>query len=504
MVTPPGPSSRSQTCDPLTYASTGSPKRSSKAMINALDTRQTHVGVRAMAAVLLLAACTTSHARRPAAAPTTTTTSATTTTTTTTTVAAGTCPAPPPRNPPRPDRPRYILRLDVKPAANVVSGQVEVQFQPDLPTDRLVFRLWANAPRTDRAGAHETVDGVRVGPHPADSQQPDPTTLVVPLQPGLAAGQQVGVQVDFTLTLPGTVDDRVSRSGDAIRLGSFFPILAWEPGVGWATEPPSSGFSEASTAPAADFLASIGVPAGFDVLATGVPDGSGRWRADGVEDFAVSVGHFKLASGQAGPVRVTVGVDASVAQDPAPYVARIVDALNDYAARFGPYAWPVYTMAVEPGLKGGIEYPTHVMQGPAASGRTTVHEVAHQWFYGLVENDQARDPWLDEGLASWAEATHEKTLPSFLARVIPAAGRGKAGQPMTYWEPRQSIYYASVYVQPVQALAALGPPGLVDCGLRVYVARNAYRIARPADLLAALTPIFPQAPAVLARYGITG
>ncbi|HCB01133.1 MAG TPA: hypothetical protein DEP19_02010, partial [Anaerolineae bacterium] len=33
---------------------------------------------------------------------------------------------------------------------------------------------------------------------------------------------------------------------------------------------------------------------------------------------------------------------------------------------------------------------------------TVVHEVAHQWFYNLVGNDQLDDPWLDESLAQFA------------------------------------------------------------------------------------------------------
>ncbi|MCM1223200.1 MAG: M1 family metallopeptidase [Lachnospiraceae bacterium] len=32
----------------------------------------------------------------------------------------------------------------------------------------------------------------------------------------------------------------------------------------------------------------------------------------------------------------------------------------------------------------------------------TFHEVAHQWFYGLVGNDENRKPWLDEGFAEFA------------------------------------------------------------------------------------------------------
>jgi len=42
----------------------------------------------------------------------------------------------------------------------------------------------------------------------------------------------------------------------------------------------------------------------------------------------------------------------------------------------------------------------------------------------------------------------------------------------------------------------------VDCALRLYVARSAYRIARPADLIDVLAQVFPAAPAVLARYGL--
>ncbi|MHB8934048.1 MAG: M1 family aminopeptidase, partial [Bellilinea sp.] len=33
----------------------------------------------------------------------------------------------------------------------------------------------------------------------------------------------------------------------------------------------------------------------------------------------------------------------------------------------------------------------------------TVHEMAHQWWFGVVGNDQAMEPWLDEGLSTFAE-----------------------------------------------------------------------------------------------------
>lgn len=412
----------------------------------------------------------------------------------------------PERAPPRPDRPRYDLRVDVNPTANAVSGRVVVRFTPDIGTDRLVFRLWPNAPRTARAGARLVTGGVSVGGRPVPTSTQSPTTLVA--HPGaLAANRPVDVAVDWQLTLPGPAQDRVSRRGDAIRLGSFFPILAWEPGVGWATEAPTSGFAEASTAPTADFTATVSVPPGFDVLATGTPDAAGRWTAAAVPDFAVSIGRFSTVSATIHvpqPVLVTVGVHAGLTDSPSAYLSRVSRALDDLSRRYGPYPWPSFSVAITPDLDGGIEYPAHVLQGPGTDDGTTAHEVAHMWFYGLVGNDQGRDPWLDEGLATWAEARSEGTLGSYLSRPVPASGRGRAGEPMAFWEGRQDAYYRSVYVQPVHALAALGPPDLVDCALRLYVARMAYRIARPGDVVEALRAVFPDAPAKLAPFGIRG
>src|SRR3546814_12814791 len=95
------------------------------------------------------------------------------------------------------------------------------------------------------------------------------------------------------------------------------------------------------------------------------------------------------------------------------------------------------------------------------------------WFYGLVGNVQGRDPWLDEGLATWAEGRIEGTLPDMSARSIPGDGRGRADQPMSYWETRAATYYRSVYVQPAAALHRLAAE-LDDCALAHYVTTNAW------------------------------
>ena len=408
---------------------------------------------------------------------------------------AESCPAVPERTAPRSDRPSYELDVDVRLAEGIVVGSQTVRFTPDVATDRLVFRLWANSPRITRAGGRIEValDG---------ASQPDPTTLVLPRP--LRAGETTEVAMTWQLTLPtSTSNDRIARTGDAVRLGSFFPVLAWHPGLGWATEPPTSGFAEASLSLPSDFDVDVVVPAGSQVLGTGVSDAPGHWIASGVPDWAMSVGDFRIVTGVAeGGVAVTVGVDRQVGDAPGPYLDKVVKVLNDFSRRYGPYPWPSYSLALTPELSGGIEYPMHVMQGPGTLGRTTSHEVAHMWFYGLVATNQGANPWIDEGLATWAEARYEGTVAELKARPIPAEGAGRAGEPMTFWESRQSAYYRSTYVQGAQAVAALGSPDLVDCALRQLVARQAYRVTGNGEVVAALSTVAPDAAAVLGRFGI--
>jgi len=114
---------------------------------------------------------------------------------------------------------------------------------------------------------------------------------------------------------------------------------------------------------------------------------------------------------------------------------------------------------------------------------TASHEVAHEWFYGLVGNDQARDPWIDEAFATYAEALDHGTAHRYLTARIPADGIGRAGAPMTYWEGRPA-YFRSVYVQGAAALlrARAGRAVAFDQQVRCYLARGAHRIATTRDV----------------------
>ncbi len=406
------------------------------------------------------------------------------------------CPTIPARLAPDPARPRYAVTMTADPRTGTVTGRQDVVFTPDLPVDTLVLRLWANGPRPARAGTSIEIGAVTeaVGGRSVARavDRPDPTTMVVRLGRWVEPGRSVTVTIPWTLRVGGPANDRIARDGESLRLGSFLPLLAWEAGRGWAVEPPTSGFAEATTSPVADWSLRIEAPDGFGVVASGRETAAGTWTVGAARDVAVAVGRFRVERAVAmAPHAVDVVVAVHDGIDAAgDYLGQLIGHLETFAGWYGPYPWDTYQLSITPGLSGGIEYPMHVLQGPATDGRTTPHEVAHMWFYGLAGNNQGRDPWLDEGLATFAEGLRVGSLAEMRSRSIPADGRGRADAPMTYWEGRASSYYRSVYVQTAAALSRIGDPALVNCALAHYVATTAHGIATPDDLARSLDATF--------------
>lgn len=74
-----------------------------------------------------------------------------------------------------------------------------------------------------------------------------------------------------------------------------------------------------------------------------------------------------------------------------------------YSRRFGNYAWPSFTIAQ--GGDGGMEYPMIVLvtgyRTEASLAGVIAHETAHQWFYGMLGNNETDEAWLDEGFAEY-------------------------------------------------------------------------------------------------------
>jgi aminopeptidase N len=86
-----------------------------------------------------------------------------------------------------------------------------------------------------------------------------------------------------------------------------------------------------------------------------------------------------------------------------------------FGKAFGRYPYGTLTIVHPPAgaeEAGGMEYPTLITTG--GSGvlmdvgarfveTVTIHELGHQWFYGLLATDEHNHPFLDEGVNSFAE-----------------------------------------------------------------------------------------------------
>lgn len=101
-----------------------------------------------------------------------------------------------------------------------------------------------------------------------------------------------------------------------------------------------------------------------------------------------------------------------------------------YSNLVGEYPYPV-VQAVEGALSagGGMEYPTITVIVPtrnAGSLRSTLlHEVGHNWFYGILASNERDFPWMDEGINTYyqlrffADSSTAKTFPAREGLRIP-------------------------------------------------------------------------------------
>lgn len=442
----------------------------------------------------------------------------------------GTSTPPTPTDPtwpdPPQDRPVVDLSFEVPEDLSRATGTERVSFTPGARVCEVVFRAWPNKPFTAATGnalsvTGATVDGrpVAVRTEPGGAPSGSPGTLVtLPLAECTTVDQTVDVELAFTLALGEGTDERIGYSArdEVAWFGTAYPLLAWD-GAGWALDDAvpvpgetatSTAFELASltvTAPARFEVAGVGSP----VLATEHVDGTTKhlFSAPVLRDVTFTVGELELARTSAEGLTVTVAVPAAGSRAPADaWAEEVRDAAEALADRFGPVPYDELWISVLPGATDGVEYSGAIQFGDVSPRRErwlVVHEVAHQWFYGLVGNNQARHPWLDEAFANYAQrlVTGDDDLSGDEEGVPGAVGRS-----MEFFADQRRpgrTYVDTVYLDGGEALLAArqagGPDGF-DAAVRRYLAENAHDVATPGDLAGALEEL-PDALAVLRDRG---
>ena len=417
---------------------------------------------------------------------------------------------------PDPDRPVLDLRYTVAADHSSVQGTETVTFRPDAPVDELVFRLTPNtAPSVEEGNRLEvtaaTADhgaGTPTFERAGASADTQGGLLRIPFAATVAAGTAVTARITFTTTLGQGSFDRFGRQDGFAWWASGHPLLAWERGYGWHDEPMLEFTAESATSEAMATTLTVVAPAADVVVMSGnptTPTGSGATRTwtgslEAARDVSVAVGPFEVTdstvdAGRSVALRVGAPTGSAAAQS-APEFER---ALTELAARFGPFPFPSLAVALLPASGGGIEYPGAILMLDD-SRLVSVHETAHQWFYAMVGNSQARHAWLDEAFASYGEQLVDDDAP-------PAGILQRDHQPvdrtMADWGDDEAGYYSTTYDKGSAALfAARDAAGAAafDAAIQCYVARNAWTVADPADLQAALAGL-PAAVGVLQQAG---
>lgn len=141
------------------------------------------------------------------------------------------------------------------------------------------------------------------------------------------------------------------------------------------------------------------------------------------------------------------------------YVAK---AVYHYSLWNGDYPYN-HATAVDGALSAGagMEYPNITVLGAGGSASNlemvTMHEVGHNWYYGILGSNEREYPWMDEGLNTFFEGRYWKELHDDKMDMIPAALQERLGLDFTHTFMAQEGYRLSAAQnmdQPVQTHAA--------------------------------------------------
>ncbi|MCH9649370.1 MAG: M1 family metallopeptidase [Deltaproteobacteria bacterium] len=297
---------------------------------------------------------------------------------------------------------------------------------------------------------------------PDDGNSEDRTVAMLQLPFQVEPGQSLEVEMEWTARVPRTF----ARTGTK---GSFYFIAHWFPKLG-VFEGDSWNCHQFHSA--TEFYSDYGnydvritVPAPFVVGATGRlvektlgSDGSAthRYTQNDVHGFAWTASpDYREHTGRFDepgypPVELRLLLQPEHEDQAERHFEATRTALKYYGSWYGPYPYQQLTI-VDPAYgsgAGGMEYPTLFTSGtrwlnPAGGGSpegVTIHEAGHQFWYGVVGNNEFEHAWLDEGLNTFSTARAYEAAygdRKFVQRYLSLPGRGRGFLPWLFPELAQ-------------------------------------------------------------------
>jgi len=413
--------------------------------------------------------------------------------------------------------PVYLLRLRIEDDLSELSGTLRLRYtnRGRTPLDSLNLFLYPNL----TSGSLRLLR-VEAGAEPVEPQyRYGRSTAILPLPEPLAPGSAVELDLDYAVTLPsgaGGAYGALARTPGALSLAFAYPMI---PAPGAWGRPPPPALGDVLANEAAFFRAWVSVPAGWDLMAPG--EVARRVAPDGRTEVALALGPsrdlclaalrgYDRSEAVEGGVRLEAWTPPQSGEASRLILETARASMRIFTGAFGAYPYNRLFLAAVP-LKAalGVEFPGAVLLasrvvelGQAEDGvparilleSTVAHEVAHQWFFGTVGNDQVQEPWLDEGLAQYATWIYyrERYGPAAAGRVRASfesrwARVGRAaipiGKPVAAYTARE--YGAIIYGRAPLFLLALSEElgeAVFSRVLREFARRYRWRMAEGGEL----------------------
>ncbi|MER7009559.1 M1 family metallopeptidase [Dactylosporangium sp. NPDC000555] len=348
---------------------------------------------------------------------------------------------------------RYTVALTSDSTGAAWTGHESATFTNTSPAalSEVYLRLWDNYHGTCPSGAPITISNLTGAT--AGTLTVGCTALKVTLPAPLAQNASAAIGFDLGVTVPIGAD-RFGRDGAYNFIGNALPVLAVRDGAGWHLDPYTNN-GESFYSLISDFDVTLDHPTALAVPATGTstdsPGASGRTVthavAPQVRDFAWAAGPFtKITGVSAGGYRVNVYRTSAISSSSAQSMLTTAqNALDAHSSRFGAYPYGEADIVLDNNFWfGGMEYPGFVLD--VVSSNALAHELAHQWFYGIVGDDEYTTPWLDEAFTDYATDLYfGRTGTNCWNSVTWQSASERLTSSMAYWDAHSSRYSTVVY-----------------------------------------------------------
>ncbi len=259
------------------------------------------------------------------------------------------------------------------------------------------------------------------------------TILKIELASPIKPGDYAELSMSYIVHIP-PASERFGWGENNFNLGNWYPIAAvYDERDGWNLDK-YYAIGDPFYSDSSNYLVTIKAPKDYIIASSGKLLGDRQeedtrvweFEANIMRDFAfVANNQFEIAEYDADGTLVKSYYYKNQPERGKQALQIGINSIRLFNEKFGKYPYPTYSI-VETEFPSGMEYPGIVYISDQTYDKDAneewfitiiVHETAHQWWYGLVGNDQIDEAWLDEGFASYSERVYnEKYYGKTIAR----------------------------------------------------------------------------------------